>query len=242
MKNPGVVDRFIEIIDDFDGGVYSKFAKRIGTGPSTLRSILSGNNLPNTDTLLKINHATGISIDWLLLGIEPKNLHKRELHELPDHSLSIITTPEQKAHWEALEDPRNFSVTPIISDIAAGPAVIVDEKDIDGYAIIYQDWLYEGEHVCFRVKGRSMEPVLSEGDIVGVNTSRRDPTELHNGIIAGQIDGGITVKKFRLESDCAYLIPENIDEYSPQAVKIDILDQVIVGLVEWWWKRCIKAK
>lgn len=186
----------------------------------------------------RICNTCAIHSDWLLFGIEPKYRNKRKLHELPEHSLSIITSEDQAEHWESLEDPRNFKGVPILSSIAAGPARMVDEKDIDGYAVIYQDWLSNGNHVCFRVKGDSMLPVLATGDLVGVNLDRRDPHELHNGIIAAYIDEGVTVKqlKFEPKDNGAYLVPINKD-YSPKFVTQEKLDLVIVGLVEWSWKK-----
>lgn len=189
------------------------------------------------DTTIKICNATGISADWLLFGIKPKYRNKRAIHELPEHSLYIITTPEQKAHWDALEDPRNFSVVPIVSEIAAGPVRMVDEKDVDGYAVIYDDWQTPGNRACFRVKGSSMEPVFSSGDIVGVNLDRRDPTELQNAIVAAYFDEGITIKQFRMEEDRVILLPYNIREFSPTVHDLAELDTLIVGAVEWAWKR-----
>jgi SOS-response transcriptional repressor LexA len=82
-----------------------------------------------------------------------------------------------------------------------------------------------------------MEPILSQNDIVCVNLSRRDPTELHNGIIAAMIDGGVTVKYFRMVENTALLIPENMKEYNPTSHSIDELDLLIVGMVEWWLKK-----
>jgi SOS-response transcriptional repressor LexA len=86
---------------------------------------------------------------------------------------------------------------------------------------------------CLRVKGTSMSPLISDGDIVAVDSSQTNPKELHRKIIvAWHREKGLSLGRFIAVSGVQLLESENRD-YSPVTMGKDRKWQ-IVGKVLWW--------
>jgi hypothetical protein len=125
----------------------------------------------------------------------------------------------------------------------------VNESEVESWAIIYQGgrWLpHDAEnYTCIRVRGKSIYPILDNGDIVAIDHAAR-PTDLEhlkrlNGkIVVFQVNSGVIIKglKFLKEKRTAIGIPGNHAELD-YAVMLqgEEINQGIVGQVRWWWSK-----
>ena len=133
-----------------------------------------------------------------------------ELYQVPiDYILGKSDTPYQ------LQRPKpstsHSEWIPIVGRIQAGtPTEAIEEvpspDDLDEWEEINTDE-YHGDFVALRIRGASMEPKFSEGDVVIV---RRQP-DVESGDIAVVLVNGEegTVKKIKKDILGIYLIPTN---------------------------------
>jgi transcriptional regulator with XRE-family HTH domain len=65
------IQRLQEIIDEFGDGRLTKFAKLCNIPQGTLHGYKNG-RIPTAEYLIRIREVCGVTIDWLLTGVEPK--------------------------------------------------------------------------------------------------------------------------------------------------------------------------
>lgn len=120
---------------------------------------------------------------------------------------------------------------PILGSVIAGVPIEAIEE-ILGYEEISQDMVKTGEYFALRIKGESMEPKMSEGDIVIV----KKQNTVDSGQIAIVLVNGYeaTVKKVRFRDNGIELIAFNSYVYEPHfynAKEIQELPVQIIGRV-----------
>lgn len=163
-----------------------------------------GTSSPNPETLARLADVLGVSVDYLVgNGAGPKRL--------------------------------GYVRIPVLSRVAAGIPIdaiedIIDE-DIIGWEDISAAAAGDGEYFGLQIKGHSMEPKISDGDIVIV---RRQP-DVESGDIAVVLVNGddATVKKVKKSSQGVTLIPSN-PAYDPMYytnAEIESLPVQILGRV-----------
>lgn len=143
---------------------------------------------------------------------------------------SNVTTPfkreqsEQAASKELTPDSAASSTIPILGRAAAGvPIEMV--RFIEGY--LHVPGKYKN---CFAVKvdGESMiNAGIENGGYVVV---RQQPSVDNNDIALVKVDDGVTIKRFKLQNDLAYLISEN-DSMKDMVYDPKVKDMQILGLV-----------
>ena len=135
-------------------------------------------------------------------------------------------------------DKTKFVPIPLYSDparVAAGPGTVIDSENIEGYSIIWSDWVRHPEQcITVRVRGDSMYPVLSENSIVCVDFSQADPNTLRDRIVVAKLrDGSVVVKYLRHQATGLLLEPAN-SNYPTEKLDTERGD-VIIGRVIWHW-------
>ena len=89
---------------------------------------------------------------------------------------------------------------------------------------------------CLRVRGSSMSPLISDGDIVAVDCGQTDPKELSGKIIVSwQQEHGLVLSRFLLVNGTQLLESEN-REYEPVALGKN-RNWRIIGRVLWWIRK-----
>ncbi len=112
---------------------------------------------------------------------------------------------------------------------------LVDEKDIEGFVVIYQKWVKRGhKYRCLRVKGNSMHPVISDGFIVAIDLKENVPLKLQHQIVAARHQDGVTIKYLLLTGKEYILFPHNTAEYDVIVIPRTAPNPVI-GKIAWWW-------
>jgi SOS-response transcriptional repressor LexA len=86
---------------------------------------------------------------------------------------------------------------------------------------------------CLRVRGESMSPMIRNGDIVTVDYSQVDPSQLSGKIVvASHRDKGLSISRLVVANEIHMLQSEN-PEYEPIVVNGD-RNWRIIGKVLWW--------
>lgn len=122
------------------------------------------------------------------------------------HEPSIIASPSMKhvitqsSIRQEIRLTVNFpylgTQNPITSEsVAAADPLIIDERDIEGFAVIYEAWI-KRRHIYrwLRVKDNSMYSIVSNGSIVVIDLKENDPLKLDRQIVAARHKDGVTIK------------------------------------------------
>ena len=129
--------------------------------------------------------------------------YKREISKLEE-----IIIGENKEYV----DKKNLIEVPLYSNIAAGEPIEINPVAEDHFYI--PDYMLRGVKNCFflQVRGDSMKNAdINNGDYVLI----RQQNSANNGdIVAVDLDGEATLKRLKLNSKEAYLMPEN-PKYNP---------------------------
>jgi SOS-response transcriptional repressor, lexA len=132
-----------------------------------------------------------------------------------------IESTKQKPQSNITHFTNDLISMPLFSSISAGYGAIIDNCFIDNEEIEYipmiqfPNWQY-----CFavRVKGDSMSPKISDGDIVVINTQFSIE---NNQIGAFMIDDEAFLKRKKISNDNTLLLVSNNDNYAPIVVTKD---------------------
>lgn len=200
--------RFKELVDEVAGGKRSAFAREVGLPDSTVQSYFVMKIQPTADKLIKIAKKTGVNLNWLLLGEGPRERFEPEFVVVPRIEVRLG---------------------------AGGEAEVYDVEEKENYAF-RRDWLLSRgnpKHMrLMTVVGDSMEPTLSEGDLVLVDLSKTDPRD---GIYALRIHTGLVVKRVQRMGKSRIRVISDNPKYPPQEFDLESEgnDLAVIGKVIW---------
>jgi len=146
---------------------------------------------------------------------------------------SVLGSEQEIREAEGESWRERFVAVPLLRDeVAAGLGREVVDHEIDGFCLIYRDWVDRPEHMrCLRVVGDSMQPIVADGSIVGVDLGSTFPEDLHKRMVAARVDGGVTIKWLEVAGDRLILRPQNPQH---RHVVLDPADEhPIIGQVVW---------
>ena len=178
-----------------------KLAQDLGIAKSTISMYENGNREPDFETLELIADYFNVTLGSLMTGNAPDALKK---------SSGIVI--------------------PVLGYVRAGVPIEAVEDVLD-YEEISMDMASKGEHFALSIKGDSMEPKISEGDVVIV----RKQNIVENGELAVVLVNGndATVKRFYMNDNGITLISTN-PSYEPfyySKEQVDSLPVQIIGKV-----------
>jgi len=224
----------------FSGIKGYEVAEKLGVDKATVSRYLSGKNMPTIDGLIKISELTGFSIDWLLTGKGAMKLsddltEKSETYKSAVNII-ILTPDELKSRLKELESLESYVPLPLLPDsVIIKDAINIDDKDIEGFALIYKNWLQQ-DHIyrCVRIKDNSMLPILEEGFIVTIDCTENDPSMLEGKIVAAHYQDSLAIRKLLLTNEYYILQPHNTLKFQPLKIPIDE-KYIIIGKVACWF-------
>ena len=186
------------------------FAKEIGFSQSTIGNWESGSRKPKMDILKQLAAYFGVSVDYLI--------------------------GEESSRPPSTPTPHRKGIRiPVYGEVAAGVPIEAienfDSENPDDWEEISEDMARDGDFFALRIHGDSMEPKISNGDIVIV----RIQPDVENGETAiVKVNGDTaTCKKIKKTPQGLMLISTNPDYepmfYSKQ--EVNDLPVVIIGKV-----------
>lgn len=158
----------------------AELSRRTGIPEGTISQYKKGLYEPKQKKLHVIAETLGVSVDWLMGYNVPMTLSKEQVKE---------------RKW-----------IPVLGTVRAGIPIEAVENIID-YEEISEDMARQGEFFALQIKGDSMEPKISEGDVVIV----RKQSDVDSGNIAIVLVNGeeATIKKIQKFDGGINLIPSN---------------------------------
>ncbi len=125
---------------------------------------------------------------------------------------------------------------------SAGGGAIVNSEQIVDYLSFRADWVRSALGVSVRdlalisVIGDSMEPSLSEGDVVLLDMTTR--SVLDGSIYALQLNGGLLVKRIQRMLDGSLIVKSDNARYDTETVSEENAERLkIIGRVVWVGRR-----
>lgn len=157
------------------------FAKMLGVAQNTVSNWENGNRFIDNETLKRISSMFDVSIDYLL-------------------------GQESKKENPIFSSGKKGIKIPVLGEVRAGIPVEAVQDIID-YEEITEDMASLGSYFGLQIKGSSMEPKFSDGDVVIV---KKQPTAETGDIVIAMVNGDeATVKKFKRMDNGIMLLPTN---------------------------------
>jgi repressor LexA len=179
----------------------AKLAAKLDIATRTLQRWEKGEQIPDSDYLIKIAKITGISPTWLLTGegeMYPNVAAGEKIFSLQPHTYKRV----------------KLTTLPLLASVPAGvPRLGFHPEYVEKYITV--DDVNDPNAFALEVRGNSMAPRIEDGDIIVVSPS----TESHSGdICVVRMNDEDTVKRIKIENDFIHLIPLNPD-FEPIAVR-----------------------
>jgi len=206
-------------------------ASECGVSPSSVSQWLSGDSKSlKPENLYALSKATGYSAKWLAIG------------EGPERMVSEIQLGGGLSPWgsDTPLDPDEVYV-PLYKEVelAAGNGStaiqeVTDRKIRFALSTLRECGVQPENAVAAQVTGSSMEPRISEGSTIGIDTGA---TAIIDGEIYAIDHGGMLRVKFihRMPGGSLRLRSENAVEHPDEIIRPDELgDLRIIGMVFWW--------
>lgn len=171
-------------------------AKLINVTEVTIGRYINNTREPKGSVLKDIADALGVTSDYLLTN---KKILKDQFRSSDEFSKSILSRLGVKI--------------PVLGKVAAGvPLEAI--QDIEDYEEITQEMARKGEYFALKIKGNSMEPKFTEGDVVIV----RKQSDVESGEIGVVIVNGCdaTVKKIIKQENGILLMATNPAVFPPK--------------------------
>lgn len=203
----------------------SLFARAVGVVQPSLARWVKGEADPTRTNLVKIAEASGVSLDWLALGVG--NMDGVE-PQAKKSEVNLIASNDET--FSVIEDCREVR-------ISAGGGGFNDEYKPYQTTKVEKAWLDSRrlkaeDCAMFLVSGDSMYPTLKDGEEIIVDRSKK---ELKDGkIFVLNNEGAMLVKKVQITYNGITLISQNT-EYVPielnaeQANNLIVIGQVVRG-------------
>lgn len=206
----------------------AEFARKCGIRESLLRKYLAG-SMPGADKAAQIASRNGVTLDWLVTGEG-------------DAAAGTSAKDPGRAYSPAALD-EDFMMVPRydIAGSAGGGALIHSEQIVDHLAF-RADWVRNALGVSRRdlalisVKGDSMEPTLSSGDLILVDTSVRALGD--SAVYVLRKGDELFVKRIQHKLDGTVIVKSDNERYEPEIFDAEHAPAVqVVGRVLWVGRR-----
>ena len=188
---------FEELLKEKGVSAY-RVAQETGVSTATLTSWKKGVYTPKPEKLQKIADFFGVQLDYLTGASDFKT--KKEMLQ---HFDDVYNTPALQSDVFRLEKGMKI---PVLGSVAAGTPIFAEENYI-GSEEISEELASTGEFFGLKIKGDSMSPRISDGDIVIVR--QQDDAESGDIVIVLINGDSATCKKLMKYTDGISLLSFN---------------------------------
>ena len=219
----------------------AQLSAELGLPQSTLADYEVDKYPVQGNTCLALEYKFGINHSWVLTGAGEMFL---ESPPRPGGAVAatrpiIITDPAELERLDDLEGRDRYYAVPYLRDAAAAGTGRIVEDDIEGYCVIHERVAPRPENLrCVRVSGDSMAPTLTDGSIVAVDITRRNPRQVEGRIVCARVsEEEVVIKRLRLRPRYALLFSDNEDQHKHPPLIVDMKEQkdMLIGQVVWAW-------
>ncbi|MBI2620453.1 MAG: helix-turn-helix domain-containing protein [Ignavibacteriales bacterium] len=179
----------------------SRLAAKLDVATRTVQRWEKGEQVPDSNYLMRLAKITGVAPHWLLTGegsMFPQEHPEGKILPLPTgryRKVDLVTLP-------------------LLSSVPGGAPSLIFHPDYVEKHITVDD-VHDSAAFALEVKGNSMAPKIEDGDFIVVSPK----VEARTGdICVVRVSDEDTVKRVKIEDQLIYLIPLN-PEYEPMAVK-----------------------
>jgi SOS-response transcriptional repressor LexA len=168
-------------------------AKKIDVASRTVQRWEKGLQVPDSNYLVRLAKYTDVRPEWLLTG-------EGEMYHLPIPKGKVIPFNQ-----EELIRKVNMVELPLLSTVPAGKtAAMFHPEYVERYITV--DNIKDPRAFALIVKGKSMSPMIEDGDIVVVSPQQ----EVRNGdICVIRVNDEDVLKKIKIDNEYVHLIPIN---------------------------------
>jgi len=209
-------------------------AQKAGIPRSTLETYLTGKAEPKALRIVAIARAADVSIEWLASG---------DGEERPAIQTPTMPAPVAK-YGDASGRDGDFVMVPRY-DVhgSAGTGELIHSEQVVDYLAFRADWVRNALGVAHKdlalisVKGDSMEPTLSNGDLILVDTGARRVED--SAIYVLKTGEGLFVKRLQHKLSGEVIVKsDNADKYEPEIYEPEAATHLsVVGRVVWAGRR-----
>lgn len=217
-NNETIHERISQLVDKYGDGKNTVFASLIGSNEANVRGYRN-NTMPKYDFLEKIARSFDINLRWLLTG--------------EGSMLEVCGSYDNTKVDNILSINKEYIGSPYYNvDFIGGFDSLMNDQTINpDFYINYPPYNKDGV-VWVNLTGRSMEPELSNGDIIALKPMNTPiqylPTKEIYAIVT---DEWRTVKRIELSDRDGFirLLPSN-PEYKAQEIPINMITKVYAVL------------
>lgn len=245
-----VLERMMKILGN---PVAQTYADALNVSPNTIKTWMHRGEV-SLKYIQGFAKKHNVSVDYLLHGTEVgaasrvqnetqiKNLHGADMYlfgdEKPNHHVARnLTVPALPTA------PDGFILVPRYEVRAsAGNGALVHSEQIVDYLAFKADWVRntlgvaQNDLALISVKGDSMEPSLSNDDLILVDM-RKNRVE-DNAIYVLQLDGTLLVKRIQHKLDGSLHVMSDNPRYEAEVVDVDRAAELhVLGRVVWSGRR-----
>ena len=168
-------------------------AIKIDVAARTLQRWEKGEQVPDSNYLLRLAKQTGVRTEWLLTGVG-------EMYQVAQRTSKIIPL-----HKDTVIRKIPMVEIPLLSSVPAGKtAALFHPEFVERYVTV--DDIRDHSAFALVVKGKSMSPKIEDGDIVVVSPRR----EARSGdICVVRVNDEDVLKKVKIDELYVHLIPLN---------------------------------
>ena len=178
-----------------------KLAARLDVATRTVQRWEKGEQVPDSNYLMRIAKVTAVTPHWLLTG--DGDMYSRTQAE--SKVLPLPTGRYKRVDLVSL---------PLLSSVPGGaPSLMFHPDYVEKYITV--DDIKDANAFALEVKGNSMAPRIEDGDIIVVSPKLESRT---GDICVVRVNDEDTVKRVKIEDQFLHLIPLN-PEYEPMVVK-----------------------
>jgi len=218
MKEIGT--RIRDALEARNGGNQSEMARHVGVSPQAVQKWIAGESVPRGRNLRLASEFLGVSEPYILFGSDAEAPGMRQVVALGDDEELLGTVRIKRV---------KLRLSAGIVGFAADP---VDEED---NPIVFRRTWFESRGyipeklVAIKVKGESMEPGLSDGDTVVINTADTKPK---NGeVFAVNFEGEAVVKRMARDIGFWWLTSDNPNQARYPRQRCEGESCIIIGRV-----------
>lgn len=210
------------------------FAATVGVRKNTVGRWERGEQIPDVDEVNKILvEFPYINPIWLLTG-EGEMRRGGATYPLAETLRTADITGELGEGFVKI--PR-YEVA-----ASAGNGATIHSEQIVDHLSFKADWVHNALGVSVKalalinVTGDSMEPTLSEGDLILIDMSHRGVKD--NAVYVLQLNGSLLVKRIQHKLDGSVMVKSDNAIYEPERVDAEMVDSLnVIGRVVWCGRR-----